>query len=231
MIEGLFTWLSGLVESTLSLALLGAFLWGIFSVLLSPCHLTSIPLIVGFIGEQGKMKVKRAFHIALSFSLGILLTIAAIGIITSLLGKMMGDIGKWGNYIAAVTFFVVGLYLLDIVPLRFSGIGHIKSKKKGPLAAFVLGLIFGIALGPCTFAFMAPVLAVVLYSSATNLVNSILLLTAYGIGHCLVIVLAGTFTQSVQRYLDWNEKSKGTLILKRICGILIIIGGIYLLTL
>ena len=64
-----------------------------------------------------------------------------------------------------------------------------------------------------------------------NLLNGILLLTAYGIGHCPIIVLAGTFTQMVQRYLDWSEKSKGTVILKRICGILVIIGGIYLLTL
>ncbi|MCK4761606.1 MAG: cytochrome C biogenesis protein [Candidatus Aminicenantes bacterium] len=231
MIEGLFTWLSGLVESTLLLALLGAFLWGICSILLSPCHLTSIPLIIGFIGDQGKMKVKRAFHISLAFSFGILLTIGIIGVITSLLGRMMGDIGKWGNYVVAAVFFLVGLYLLDIIPLRFPGLGRIKSKKKGPLAAFLLGFIFGIALGPCTFAFMAPVLAVVLYSSSANLLNGILLLTAYGIGHCLLIVLAGTFTQWVQRYLDWNEKSQGTKILKRICGVLIIIGVIYLLTL
>ncbi|MFC2155387.1 cytochrome c biogenesis CcdA family protein [Acidobacteriota bacterium] len=230
MIEGLFSWLSGLVESTLLVGLLGAFLWGIFSILLNPCHLTSIPLIIGFIGEQGKMKVKRAFYISLAFSSGILVTIALIGVITSLLGRMMGDIGKWGNYVVAVIFFIVSLYLLDLIPLRLPGFGQIKSKKKGPLAAFFLGLIFGVALGPCTFAFMAPVLAVVLYSSSVNLLNGILLLTAYGIGHCLIIVLAGTFTQLVQRYLDWSEKSKGTLILKKICGILVIIGGIYLLT-
>ena len=130
MIEGLFTWLSGLVESTLLLALLGAFLWGICSILLSPCHLTSIPLIIGFIGDQGKMKVKRAFHISLAFSFGILLTIGIIGVITSLLGRMMGDIGKWGNYVVAAVFFLVGLYLLDIIPLRFPGLGRIKSKKK-----------------------------------------------------------------------------------------------------
>lgn len=230
MIEGLFNWLTGLVESTLLIAFSGAFLWGIFSILLSPCHLTSIPLIVGFIGDQGKMKVKKAFYISLSFSSGILITIALIGVITSLLGRMMGDIGNWGNYIVAGIFFLVGLYLLDIIPLQFPGLKQIKSKKKGALTAFLLGFIFGIALGPCTFAFMAPVLAVAFYSSSANLLNGVLLLTAYGIGHCLVIVLAGTFTQLVQRYLDWNEKSKGTLILKKICGVLIIFGAIYLLT-
>jgi cytochrome c-type biogenesis protein len=49
------------------------------------------------------------------------------------------------------------------------------------------------------------------------------------VGHCSVIVLAGTFTEAVQRYLDWNERSRGTVIIKRICGVLVIAGGLYLL--
>jgi cytochrome c-type biogenesis protein len=42
-------------------------------------------------------------------------------------------------------------------------------------------------------------------------------------------VLAGTFTESVQHYLNWNERSGGALILKKICGVLVICGGIYLI--
>jgi cytochrome c-type biogenesis protein len=57
----------------------------------------------------------------------------------------------------------------------------------------------------------------------------ILLLIVYGVGHCSVIVLAGTFTEVVQRYLNWNENSKGTLAIKRVCGVLVIIGGLYLI--
>jgi cytochrome c-type biogenesis protein len=55
------------------------------------------------------------------------------------------------------------------------------------------------------------------------------LLLAYGLGHCAVIVLAGTFTEVIQHYLDWNEKSKGAVILKKICGILVIAGGAWLI--
>ena len=147
------------------------------------------------------------------------------------MGRMLGDIGKWGNYLVAGIFFVVGLYLLDLLKIRFPGMSKVGIKKKGVLAAFLLGLIFGLALGPCTFAYMAPILAVAFSTSSTDLVFGILLLVFYGIGHCLVIVLAGTFTEVIQRYLNWTEKSKGTLIIKRICGTLIIIGGIYILTL
>jgi cytochrome c-type biogenesis protein len=53
-------------------------------------------------------------------------------------------------------------------------------------------------------------------------------LLAYGIGHCSVIVFAGTFTNVVQAYLNWNERSSGTVIIKKICGILVMIGGVYL---
>jgi len=230
MIENLFTWLTQLIESTLIIAFFGAFLWGILSILLSPCHLSSIPLIIGFIGKQGKMPVKRAFFISLSFSVGILITIGTIGTITALMGRMLGDIGKWGNYLVAGIFFLVGFYLLDILKIQFPGMSNVKMRKRGIWAAFLLGLIFGIALGPCTFAYMAPILAVAFSASSTDILVGILLLLFYGIGHCLVIVLAGTFTEMIQKYLNWTEKSKGTIILKKVCGIFVLIGGIYMLT-
>ena len=97
------------------------------------------------------------------------------------------------------------------------------------LAAFLLGLIFGVALGPCTFAYMAPMLAVVFNRAAASPVYAASLLLAYGLGHCALIVLAGTFTEVVQRYLDWNERSKGALVVKKICGILVISGGGWLI--
>ncbi len=228
--DSLFTWLSILVQSTFLIALGGAFLWGVLSILLSPCHLASIPLIVAYISGQQNRSFKKAFWTSLSFSSGILVTIAIIGLITSLMGRMMGDIGKWGNYIVAIVFFLVGLYLLEVIKIHFPGAGQLNLKKKGVGPAFVLGLVFGIALGPCTFAYMAPVLAITLFSSSSNFFHSFSLLAAYGIGHCLVIVLAGSFTEYIQKYLKWNESSRGTIIVKKICGILIIIAGIYLLT-
>jgi len=142
---------------------------------------------------------------------------------------MMGDIGPYSNYIVAVIFFIVGLHLLDVIPMPFSGPGRIGMKRKGMLAAFILGLVFGIALGPCTFAFMAPILTLTFKIASTNLVYGIALLVVYGVGHCSVIVLAGTYTELVQRYMNWNEKSKGTVILKKICGVLVLLGGLYLI--
>jgi len=197
--------------------------------LLSPCHLASIPLIVGFIHGQGGMTPRRAFLLATLFAVGILLTIAAIGGITAAAGRMMGDVGRYGNYFVAVIFFVVGLHLLGVIPMPGKGPGQVGMKRKGLLAAFVLGLIFGIALGPCTFAYMAPMLGITFKLGAEQPVYAGSLLLMYGVGHCGVIVIAGTSTGLVQRYMNWNESSKGAIILKKICGALVLLGGLYLI--
>ena len=225
----LFTQLTRAVEEAWFVALPASFIWGILSIVLSPCQLASIPLIVGFIDVQGRISTKRAFYISTLFAVGILITIGAIGAITAAAGRMMGDMGRFGNYFVSLIFFVVGLHLLGVIPMPWSGPGQVGMKKKGAFAAFILGLVFGIALGPCTFAYMAPMLGVTFKLAAKNLLYGILLLLLYGIGHCSVIVFAGTFTELVQRYMNWNEKSKGSLIVKRICGILILLGGLYLI--
>jgi len=226
--EQLFTNLSHAVEGAPALALAAAVAWGILSILLSPCHLASIPLIVGFISEQGKVTTKRAFWTSTLFAVGILITIAAIGAITAAAGRMMGDVGRYGNYFVALIFFVVGLHLVGVIPLPFSGAGSVGMKRKGYLAAFILGLVFGIALGPCTFAYMAPMLGVTFKLAKTAPLYGASLLLAYGLGHCAVIVAAGTSTELVQRFLNWNEQSKGLTIVKIICGILVMLGGVWL---
>lgn len=227
--QWLFTTLSRAIEHTPAIALLASFLWGILSIILSACHLASIPLIVGFIDEQGRISTRRAFVISVLFAVGILITIGAIGGITAAAGRMMGDVGRYGNYLVAVVFFLVGLHLLGVIPMPWSGPGQVGLKRRGLLAAFILGLVFGIALGPCSFAYMAPMLGVTFRLAATNLFYGATLLLVYGLGHCSVIVLAGTFTEVVQHYLNWNERSKGAVVVKKICGVLVILGGVYLI--
>lgn len=229
MIEQIFDFLSKALMGNVLLSIFASFGWGIMSILLSPCHLSSIPLIIGFISSQGKITLGRTFSISLIFATGILITIAFIGILTASAGKIMGDIGNIGNYLVSAVFLVVGLYLMDIIKLPWEGRNIKPTRRKGLIAALILGLLFGIGLGPCTFAFMAPVLGVVFQIARANLLLSILLLLAFGIGHCAVIVTAGTLTKKVQEYLNWSENSKTVSYIKKICGALVILGGVYLI--
>jgi cytochrome c-type biogenesis protein len=229
MIEQLLTSLSQAVSGAPSMALAAAAGWGILSILLSPCHLASIPLIVGFIDGQGQMTTRRAFVISNLFAVGILASIALIGFLTALAGRMLGDLGTWGNWLVAGIFFLFGLHLWGLIPMPWSGPGQVGRQRKGLFAALILGLVFGVALGPCTFAFMGPVIGVALTEADHNMTYAASLLLAYGIGHCAVIVFAGTFTEKVQHFLNWNERSQGTLWIKRICGLLVMAGGVWLI--
>ena len=161
MLDSLFTWLTTALSQQFGIALVAALGWGVVSILLSPCHLSSIPLVIGYLSSQGEQGMKRSYSLSLVFALGILITIGLIGAITASAGRMMGDVGVWGNIIVAGVFFIVGLYLMDVISLSWGGIVPRTSFARGWKGALLLGLIFGIGLGPCTFAYMAPVLGVV----------------------------------------------------------------------
>jgi cytochrome c-type biogenesis protein len=227
--EAVFTSLSRAVEGAPLIALGAACAWGLISVLLSPCHLASIPLIVGFMSEQKGLTVGRAFRISLLFSLGVLASIALIGAITAALGRMLGSVGGWVNYLVAAVFFVMGLHLLDVIPLPTGGSAGMPTARRGYLAALVIGFVYGVALGPCTFAYMAPVLAVAFKAGATAPLFAAALFTAFGLGHCAVITGAGTSVRRVQEYLQWSEDSRAMLIGRRVCGVLVLAGGLYFL--
>jgi len=227
-VSGLFDFLTWALEGAWPLALGAALIWGLLSVLLSPCHLSSIPLLVGFISGQGRVGTRRAALLATLFGLGILITIAVIGLGTALAGSMLGDLGSWTGWIVAGVLLLVGLHLMDLIPLPLPAAAQVAMKRRGALAAFLLGLGFGIALGPCTFAFMAPLLALSFTAGAERPLFGSLLLLLYGLGHTAIIVLAGTFTDMLQGYLDWNRRSGALVWVRRACGFLVILGAFYL---
>ena len=227
MIEKVFTELTIALNGGFSLAFAAAMGWGVLSILLSPCHLSSIPLVIGYISNQGQIKIERSFYLSIAFAVGILVTIAFLGVITASMGRLMGDIGMWGNWLVAGIFIIIGLYLMDIIRWDWNNINIGKKRRNGLWSAFVLGLLFGIGLGPCTFAFLAPVLGVVFQIAADHLWKGLLLISAFGIGHCAIIVAAGSATNIVQKYLDWTENSKSTIYIKRVSGFFVLLGGIY----
>jgi cytochrome c-type biogenesis protein len=167
--------------------------------------------------------------VSILFSLGIFLSIVAIGLITAMFGRMFGDIGPWGKWFVAAVFMVFGLVLLEVISLPWSGPDLITNTHTGWVGALMLGLIFGAAVGPCTFAYMAPVLAVVFERADTNFVYSAMLILLYSIGHCGVIVLAGTLGARLQTFLNWNQKSHITGRIRKACGVILILVGLYLL--
>lgn len=208
------------------IAALGCFLWGMISVLLSPCHLASIPLIVAYVGGQDKLvEGKQGAKFAILFSIGLFITIAAIGVICSLLGRMLGDVGPYWTLLIGALLLWVALDMLDLAKCPMPGSMMGRFQLKGTLGAFVLGLAYGILSGSCTFGFIAPILAIITVQE--KIVTGIMLITLFGIGHCLPIAVAGSSTATVKKLLDNSAFGQGASWFRKGAGMVIAGLGLY----
>jgi cytochrome c-type biogenesis protein len=208
------------------LAALGCFLWGMISVALSPCHIASIPLIVTYVAGQDKaVDAKHAASYAVVFTVGLFITIAMVGIICSLLGRMLGEVGPYWTILVGVILIWVALDMLGISWCSMSGglLGRIKIK--GLPGAFLLGLAYGVLSGSCTFGFIAPILAIITIQQ--KVVTGLIFITLFAIGHCIPIAIAGSSTATVKRLLESSSFHEGGLWFRKCAGVGIGILGLY----
>jgi cytochrome c-type biogenesis protein len=203
-----------------AIAAVGAFLWGMVSVILSPCHMASIPLMVAYVGGQNRvLQAREAAHYAVAFTSGLFITIALVGVICALLGRMLGDIGTHWQILVGLVLVWVALGLWGVEKCSFSGGILQRFHFKGLLGAFGLGLAYGVLSGSCTFGFIAPILAIITVQE--QIASGIVLILLFAVGHCLPIVLAGSSTAFVRNLLEnrawqgagqWFRKGAGAVI-------------------
>jgi cytochrome c-type biogenesis protein len=215
-------WMTG----GLALAAFGCFAWGMVSVLLSPCHLASIPLIVGYVGGQEQaVEGRRAVLYALAFTLGLFTTIAAIGIACALLGRMLGDVGSWWTVLVGLVLVWVSLDMLGVSRCSVSGGLMARLKVRGPGGALVLGLAYGVLSGSCTFGFIAPILAIVTVQG--DVARGSLLMVLFGLGHAIPIAMAGSSTALVRKVLGSGRFQRAGAVFRRLAGGLVGALGVY----
>ncbi len=160
--ETFFITINDWMTGTMAFAVLGSFLWGMVSVLFSPCHLASIPLMVAYVaGQERVVNPRHAIGYSAAFSIGLFITIAAIGVVCALLGRMLGDVGNYWQVLVGAILVWVALGMLGVESCSFSGSFLARFTMRGIFGAFVLGLAYGFLSGSCTFGFIAPILAIV----------------------------------------------------------------------
>ena len=209
-----------------AIASLGSFLWGMISVLLSPCHLISIPLIVAYVGGQEKAVVpRRAAAYSVAFTLGLLISITLIGIICALLGRMLGDVGNFWQIIVGAVLIWVALGMLGVEKCSVSGGLLYRLNLKGLPGAFGLGLAYGLLSGSCTFGFIAPILAIITIQQ--QIATGILYILLFAVGHCLPIVVAGSSTAAVRKLMENSAWQVAGNRFRRTAGIVIVLLGVY----
>jgi cytochrome c-type biogenesis protein len=218
--DQIFLTINAWMTGGILLAALGCFLWGMVSVLFSPCHLASIPLIIGYVGGQDQLvEGRKAALYAVLFTSGLFLTIAAVGVICALLGRMLGDVGPYWTIAVGLILLWVALGMLGVAKCSLSGGLMSRLKLKGLAGAFVLGLGYGVLSGSCTFGFIAPILAVITVQE--KIATGVVLIVLFGLGHCLPIVAAGSSTAWVRRLLESNSFNQASHRFRQLAGILV----------
>jgi len=220
MLMDLFLTINEWITGATPLAALGCFLWGMVSVLLSPCHLASIPLVVAYVAGQDRvLKPGQAARYAVFFTAGLFITIAVIGIVCALLGRMLGDVGSYWQIVVGLILVWVALGMLGVERCTLSGSRLQRLNVRGLGGAFLLGLAYGVLSGSCTFGFIAPILAIITIQQ--KILTGVLLILLFALGHCLPIVIAGSSTAAVRRLTEsqtwigsggWFRKSAGVVI-------------------
>ena len=224
--ESILSNISDVINNSPGLAYLFVFLGGLLSAS-SPCVLAIIPLVIGFVGGYSEGNKRKAITYALVFALGLSITFTILGAIASLMGRLFGDVGKFWYFVAAAVAIIMGLYLVGVLRFKLPQPVTLKTKHRGVIGAFLLGLLFGAVSSPCA----TPVLAVILAFVATKakIIYGTSLLFVYAIGHCALIVLAGVFTGFVESYAKSKGVSNFSSLTKKISGVLIFLAGLYIL--
>lgn len=208
-------------------AAVGSFLWGMISVLFSPCHMASIPLMVGYVaGQEKALSPRKAGFYAFLFAGGLFLSIALVGIICSLLGRMLGDIGSFWQILVGIVLIWVALGMFGVQACSIGGSSLTqKLNLKGLSGAFLLGLSYGILSGSCTFGFIAPILAVITIQK--QIVIGIMLIVLFAVGHALPIFVAGTSTALVGKMIESRHWQKSGNLFRQGAAVLIAVLGLY----
>jgi len=226
MLEQVFLTINDWMNGGLAIAALGCFLWGAVSVVFSPCHLASIPLIVSYVaGQEKALKANHAAYYAVAFTTGLFITIALVGIICSLLGRMLGEVGPYWTILVGAILIWVALDMFGVSSCSMSGGLMSRIKMKGLPGAFILGLAYGVLSGSCTFGFIAPILAIITIQQ--QILTGILFIILFGIGHCVPIALAGSSTATVRRLLESSSFYEGGLWFRKCAGAGIGLLGLY----
>ena len=157
--------------------------------------------------------------------MGLFITIAVIGIVCAMLGRMLGDVGNWWQILIGLILVWVALGMLVVEKCAISGSLLYRLNLRGLFGAFALGLAYGVLSGSCTFGFIAPILAIITVQQ--KIAVGILFIILFAIGHCLPIVIAGSSTAAVRRLIEnstWQDAGNW---FRKIAGMVICLLGIY----
>ncbi len=217
--------LSGVIADNIWLAPLLALLAGVLTAF-TPCSLSSIPLVIGYVGGAGQKNTKRAFALSVTFAVGMSVTFTTLGVTASLLGKFMQGAGKWWYLVLGVLMLLMALQTWEIFNFIPSTNALSKNKKKGFIGALLAGILGGLFASPCS----TPVLVVLLAFVAKEgrILLGVFLLLLYSLGNSTLVLVAGTSVGFVKKLSASEKYGVVSKVLNIIMGTLILLIAFYM---
>ncbi|WP_286934949.1 MULTISPECIES: cytochrome c biogenesis protein CcdA [Aminobacterium] len=192
----------------------------------TPCSLSGIPLVIGYVGGTGQRSTKKAFWLSVTFTLGVAVTFTTLGASASIAGRLIGTSASWWYIILGILMLLMALQTWGIYEIIPSSYLLSKNTRRNYLGAFIAGVLGGVFASPCSTPVLIALLAIV--AGKGSVLWGILLLLLYSIGHGILAIVAGTSIGFVQKLSSSEKYGKASTILKIVMGALILLIGFYM---
>lgn len=227
MFDSLIETTRTLLETNQWLAVLAVFLGGVTTAA-NPCSLAGVPVLISLVGGHDSVSGwRRGFVFSLVFVCGLATSFSVMAFLAVSAGSYFGETsGFWPWVLAGVCFLAAGQFF-DLVHFSLpEAVNRYRPKISGLTGAYVMGALFGVLSAPCA----APVLVLVLtyVASRANLPYGILLLWVYAVGHCLLVIAAGTSLGLAKHIVASTSYSRTNSLFRKGAGAVILSVGIYL---
>lgn len=191
----------------------------------TPCALSSIPLVIAYVGGVG-VEPKKAFRLSLVFALGTAITFTVLGVAAASVGQLLGSGAKWWYIVLGVLMVLMALQTWEVINIIPSTYLVGKSKRRGYVGALLTGMLGGVFSSPCATPVLVALLAVA--AGKGNLIWGAVLMLFYGAGHGALAVLAGSSIGAVNKLTQSERFGALSRVLKIVMGVLILLIGLYL---
>ncbi len=219
--------LTNLFSSQTSLLILfgASFLGGLISSV-SPCSLSMLPLIIGYIGGYSEEKPLKTLVQMIFFVIGASIVFSVIGIICAITGKIF--IGNpYFALIVSSIILIMGLNILGVLDFQLPVL--IKEIPKNNLNneflyPMLLGAVFALIGTPCSTPILASIMAFA--TMGAKISYAVIMLFLFSLGQGLILILAGFITSKLKN--SGEKFYKVSELILKFSGILLIIVSAYI---
>ena len=184
------------------LVLIIAFLGGI-AASFTPCVYPMIPITVAVIGARGTTSRAKAFSLALVYVLGIATLYSVLGVVAATTQTMLGSAfgNPWVMLAIAVLFAFLALGMFGVYNFALPSSVNTKLSQVGGQSyagVFVIGLVGGIVISPCTGPVVGAILLMIA-SGQLTLAQGFGVMFVFSLGVGMLFLVSGPFSESLQR--------------------------------